>query len=79
MRKYTTQQNGYILLGVFLAVVIIAALVYSSSFFWLKTKESENKYKNVQKQLDNIRKQVDKSNQLILENLENNSTSTILD
>jgi flagellar basal body-associated protein FliL len=76
MFKIFGQQKGSALLGLLLVIVIIAALAYGSSFFWTKNKESKTNYKNIQKQLGDIEKQVEKSNQLIQEALKDTAASS---
>ena len=70
MLKNLKQQSGFSLIGILVAVVIIAALAYGSSFFWSKkTKDSGVNYKNTQDQFDNLQKQIEESNKLKLEAL----------
>lgn len=54
MFKIFGQQKGSVLIGLLVAMVIIAAITYGSSFFWSKSKESKTSYKNIQKQLGDI-------------------------
>ncbi len=77
MFKNFRRQKGSALLGLLLVIVIIAALAYGSSFFWTKNKESKADYKKVQKQLNDIEKQVEKSNQLIQEALKDTATGSM--
>jgi len=75
MKSYLTSQNGSALLGILVAIVIVAALVYGSSFFWPKDaadnsgtlENTLNTYDQARKDIDDIQANLDAKNEIVEE------------
>ena len=68
--KYYNTQGGLSLIGIILAIMIIAALIYGSSLFFQKKENPVIIKQNAEKQIDQIQKNIEKQNNIIQEELD---------